>query len=166
MKTIPLTSHLLLVLHLRFHLCQAPPYLQEVQSRLVTPATLLQEVIKVRVVTLPLVPSLVMVQYPTLLDAQQSQAFSLMAVVIVIAAAVAAHSTSEQLLILKHWCSIRCPSTHQLSMRSPGPFPRSHLITSLFALAFVTCVVAPLSAPPYHRVRQADPFVTYARLSF
>ena len=166
MKTIPLTSHLLLVLHLRFHLCQAPPYLQEVQSRLVTPATLLQEVIRVPVVALPLVPSLVMVQYPALLDAQQSQAFSLMAIVIVIVAAVASHSASEQPLILKHWCSIRCPSAHQLSMRSPDPSPRSHLITSLFALAFVTCVVAPLSTPPYHRVQRADPFVTYARLSF
>ena len=84
----------------------------------------------------------------------------------VIAAAVEAHSASEQPLILKHWCSIRCPFAHQLSMQSPDPSPRSHLITSLFALAFVACVVAPLSTPPYHRVQRADPFVTYARLSF
>ena len=61
MKTIPLTSQQLLVLQLHFHLGQAPPYLQEVQSHLVTPATLQQEAIRVQVVVLPLVPSLVMV---------------------------------------------------------------------------------------------------------
>ena len=166
MKTIPLTSQLLLLLHLRFHLDLAPPYLQEVQSHLVTPATLRQEAIRVQVVALPLVPSLVMVFDPVPLDVQQSQAFSLMVTVIVIAAAIASDSAFQQLLILKQRCSIRCPFAHQLSMRSPDPFPRFHLITSLFALAFVACVVTLLSTPPYHHVQRANLFVTCARLSF
>ena len=166
MKTIPLTSQLLLLLHLRFHLGQAPPYLQEVQSHLVTPATLRQEAIRVQVVALPLVPSLVMVFDPVPLDVQQSQAFSLMVTVIVIAAAIASDSAFQQLLILKQRCSIRCPFAHQLSMRSPDPFPRFHLITSLFALAFEACVVTLLSTPPYHHVQRANLFVTCARLSF
>ena len=166
MKTIPLTSQLLLLLHLRFHLGQAPPYLQEVQSHLVTPATLRQEAIRVQVVALPLVPSLVMVFDPVPLDVQQSQAFSLMVTVIVIAAAIASDSAFQQLLILKQRCFIRCPFAHQLSMRSPDPFPRFHLITSLFALAFEACVVTLLSTPPYHHVQRANLFVTCARLSF
>ena len=89
-----------------------------------------------------------------------------MVTAIVITAAVASHSAFEQLLILKHWCSIRCPFAHQLSMRSPNPFPRSRLITSLFALAFEACVVILLSTLPYHHVQLAILFVTCARLSF
>ena len=88
-----------------------------------------------------------------------------MVTVIVIAVVIASHSAFEQLLILKHWCSIRCPFAHQLSMRSPDPFPRSHLIASLFALAFEACVVILLSTLPYHHVQRAILFVTCAKLS-